>query len=61
MHDPFSLSPLPTRSERRALGRTLRLTLPRRAHARFETPGDRPDHVMTTLQAGASGCMSTLR
>ncbi|PTA68621.1 DUF2252 domain-containing protein [Deinococcus arcticus] len=60
MHDPFSPTPLPPRSERRAQGRALRAVLPRRAHATFEAPGDRPEHVLQALQASASGCMPHL-
>ncbi|MVN86404.1 DUF2252 domain-containing protein [Deinococcus sp. HMF7620] len=60
MHDPFSPLPLPSRQERRALGRALRVTLPRRDHAQFEAAGDRTDHILAALHAGANGCMTHL-
>ncbi|MBZ9715894.1 DUF2252 domain-containing protein [Deinococcus multiflagellatus] len=60
MHDPFSPTPLPSRAERRAQGRALRAALPRRAHATFAAPGDRPDTVLDTLRAAASGCLPHL-
>lgn len=60
MHDPFSAVPLPGRDERRARGRALRSTLPRRDHALFEVPGKRPEQVLNALHAGTDGCMTHL-